>query len=596
MKRSLTLLTAVPAFTLSALVLSVLSALALLTLAQPGLALADYAFNLDLPETEAEVPLLQLHQFHCTLENTGSDDDIYQVITERSLPPEWAFSLCEGTTCYPPFITEITVNLSAGASTNLDLDVTPLTVEGSGTVTMTIINQNGAGSSVSQVFTIGTPGAQANGFEFEVSDQGAIVNTGTINAFHASLTNTSGNADTYTVSIVKNQPQDWITSICEGSTCYPPFTTEITVELAAGALTNLDFDMTPMSVGEGTVLATITSQNNPGWTETYEFTIITPGLDVLIVDGDLDSDHEIFFQDAVAAHGKTFGTWKREVAGIFSNSEIENFPLVVWAAGEGTGGMQSDDFSALSFLVLNGGGLLLSGQDLASSFCDPSSPHYTNNTLSFFHDVMGVGYVGQSTGAISATGVAGDPITAGLALGLTGGDGAGNNTSPDALDAIDQGSPAMTYNTTDISAVRNEFAQGRSFVLGFNFEAINSETDRNSLMHKALLWLGREASAVGDQIQPLLAGVPYASPNPFNPQTSIKFDVGGDVAVTASVDIFNVRGQKVRSLYRGAVTPGPNSYVWNGQSDSGHPLATGVYLARVNVAGSTETVKMTLVK
>jgi len=573
--------------------LTLLAALLLMTL--PHLALADFNFIFDVPETEAEVEVGLLHQFHNTINNTGSDDDTYHVVMTGNLPAEWTGTMCAGETCYPPFITEIDVNVPAGESINLDLDITPLSV-GIGTMSLTVTNQNGNGSTQFADYTLGTPGTLSNSFDFDAGDMGAVVALGQLEAFHTSLTNTSGAADVFQVSMIKDHPADWTTSICEGTTCFPPFITDIEVELGAGDLTNLDFDLTPLSVGEGSMIITITSTNTPSSSETYEFKAVTPGIDVLIVDGETGTDHESYYQDAVAAMGKSHATWSRETAGLLSNTEMAEFPLVVWAAGNGHGGLTTDDFGAITYQILHGGGVLLSGTSLAASFCDPGSEHYSTSNHNFFTTVLGADYDGLSLGAGAVSGPEGDAVTDGLSFFLSGGDGADNNEFVDGIVPGATGVTTLLFDNGDTGAVRNEFNAGRTCLLSFAFEGIDTAANRADLMDALLVWLANEASPAGDPVQPLLAGVPYASPNPFNPQTSIRFEVGGDVAVQALVDIFDLRGQKIRTLHSGHLNPGPQSLVWDGRADDGRQLATGVYMARVNVGGMAETVKMSLVK
>jgi len=83
-------------------------------------------------------------------------------------------------------------------------------------------------------------------------------------------------------------------------------------------------------------------------------------------------------------------------------------------------------------------------------------------------------------------------------------------------------------------------------------------------------------------------------PNPFNPQTSIRFS-----SVTAgrvTIRIFNVGGQLVRSLST-KVNTGPSEVRWNGRRDDGQPLASGVYFYKIKFAdGSESGSRMALVK
>jgi hypothetical protein len=83
-------------------------------------------------------------------------------------------------------------------------------------------------------------------------------------------------------------------------------------------------------------------------------------------------------------------------------------------------------------------------------------------------------------------------------------------------------------------------------------------------------------------------------PNPFNPQTTIKFSAASAGKVT--LRIFNVGGQLVRTLSTKAEA-GANEVRWNGRRDDGTQLASGVYFYKVKFAdGSESGSRMALVK
>lgn len=83
-------------------------------------------------------------------------------------------------------------------------------------------------------------------------------------------------------------------------------------------------------------------------------------------------------------------------------------------------------------------------------------------------------------------------------------------------------------------------------------------------------------------------------PNPFNPRTTIRFAVTSAQDVTLTV--YNVAGQKVRTLYRGRVLAGEQSVVWDGRDDAGGTVATGVYIYRLTAESGTQTRKMVFLK
>jgi hypothetical protein len=69
-----------------------------------------------------------------------------------------------------------------------------------------------------------------------------------------------------------------------------------------------------------------------------------------------------------------------------------------------------------------------------------------------------------------------------------------------------------------------------------------------------------------------------ATPNPFNPETSLEFSLKEDGRVELA--IFNIKGELVRRLLSRRMTAGEHSVVWDGRDHRGASMASGVYLAR----------------
>jgi len=83
-------------------------------------------------------------------------------------------------------------------------------------------------------------------------------------------------------------------------------------------------------------------------------------------------------------------------------------------------------------------------------------------------------------------------------------------------------------------------------------------------------------------------------PNPFNPQTVIRFSLPGVTDVDLSV--YSTRGYLVTKLLSGAQQPGHHQVVWDGRDGTGQVAASGVYFYRLKTPGSSLTGKMTLAK
>jgi hypothetical protein len=84
------------------------------------------------------------------------------------------------------------------------------------------------------------------------------------------------------------------------------------------------------------------------------------------------------------------------------------------------------------------------------------------------------------------------------------------------------------------------------------------------------------------------------APNPFNPGTSIRFDL--PVATTVRLTIYTVDGRRVRQLVDEPMGPGEYGIVWNGRDDAGNATASGVYLYRLDAGEFSQTRRMTMVR
>ncbi|HCM15020.1 MAG TPA: hypothetical protein DHW79_03580, partial [Candidatus Cloacimonas sp.] len=83
-------------------------------------------------------------------------------------------------------------------------------------------------------------------------------------------------------------------------------------------------------------------------------------------------------------------------------------------------------------------------------------------------------------------------------------------------------------------------------------------------------------------------------PNPFNPETTIQFHM--ENPAPATVDIFNQKGQIVRSFDIQQANAGTNSLVWNGLDNSNNSVSSGVYFFRLRSGSYSSTKKMVLMK
>ena len=110
------------------------------------------------------------------------------------------------------------------------------------------------------------------------------------------------------------------------------------------------------------------------------------------------------------------------------------------------------------------------------------------------------------------------------------------------------------------------------------------------------LWVAAGVSGVEDPVValPKVTGITGATPNPFNPQTTIEFELAQDGP--CELALYDLQGRLVRTLIAEHRQAGPNAAIWNGLDDRGRRAASGVYLARLRAGVETDLLKVTLVK
>jgi photosystem II stability/assembly factor-like uncharacterized protein len=84
-------------------------------------------------------------------------------------------------------------------------------------------------------------------------------------------------------------------------------------------------------------------------------------------------------------------------------------------------------------------------------------------------------------------------------------------------------------------------------------------------------------------------------PNPFNPSTTIRYNVPNEVT-ELSISIIDVAGRALRAVRAHDVLPGVYTFVWDGRTDDGTPVASGVYLFTLRTENVQLTRKMILIK
>jgi hypothetical protein len=101
-------------------------------------------------------------------------------------------------------------------------------------------------------------------------------------------------------------------------------------------------------------------------------------------------------------------------------------------------------------------------------------------------------------------------------------------------------------------------------------------------------------AALEETALPVTFALEQNHPNPFNPATTIAFSLPTEQPVR--LDLFNVLGQRVKSFDLGSVAAGVHSVSWNGTTDYGPPVGSGIYFYRLTTPLYTSTKKMMFLK
>jgi hypothetical protein len=83
-------------------------------------------------------------------------------------------------------------------------------------------------------------------------------------------------------------------------------------------------------------------------------------------------------------------------------------------------------------------------------------------------------------------------------------------------------------------------------------------------------------------------------PNPFNPETTINYSLKENSKV--SLNIYNIKGQKVNTLVNEMISAGEHSVIWDGRDSNGNRVGSGIYFYKLKVGDFQKIKKMILLK
>ena len=313
--------------------------------------------------------------------------------------------------------------------------------------------------------------------------------------------------------------------------------------------------------------------------------------DLMLVNDDPTGNYIDFYLDALDSLRITYSQWKSMDKGPASTINIDRFgfPVIIWFTGDaGLDAISPAEEDSLIQFLDGGGRLFITGQNVVESL-PPASTLLT--------DYFEVSHGGNNASDIVMRGISGDPVTDGFSLfGIFGGNAAHNQTSPDIFMPTGNASAAIKYGTTgeNVSAVSIDNGTYKIFLAGFGMEALveldPTLTKRHELLSGVLDWFEVRSSI--DVKEDLSVALPKQFvleqnyPNPFNPETSIDYSLFQSAKV--KITIFNILGQRVKTLVDRDLSAGKYTVIWNGSAESGRLVASGVYFYRLEAISSSQ--------
>ena len=97
-----------------------------------------------------------------------------------------------------------------------------------------------------------------------------------------------------------------------------------------------------------------------------------------------------------------------------------------------------------------------------------------------------------------------------------------------------------------------------------------------------------------EDLIPLITKLNKNYPNPFNPSTTIDYSLKENSK--GSINIYNIKSQKVKQLVSDQRQVGQHSVVWNGKDDNEKSVSSGIYFYELKTVNHEETKKMILLK
>jgi len=269
--------------------------------------------------------------------------------------------------------------------------------------------------------------------------------------------------------------------------------------------------------------------------------------------------------------------------------DLKDFEAVIWILGDES--TSDETFSTreqdlIKGYLENGGQLFVSGSEIAWDLDPDGAGNATSEDEHFLHEYLRADFVSR---------VASNFIVQGFESSIFDGISFGYGQQPYAIDSVDIITPfgsnslaSLKYDDLKVAGIQYEGIFGNGSIPGkvvycaVPFETYSDQQNRNEVMNRVLNYFFEVTSIDSEskQSKPIPAAFELfqSYPNPFNPVTTIPYQLPEESEVT--LEVYNTLGQKIRTLVNKSLPAGLHQVYWDGNNEKNESVGSGLYLIK----------------
>ncbi len=320
---------------------------------------------------------------------------------------------------------------------------------------------------------------------------------------------------------------------------------------------------------------------------------------LLYVDDSNSLESQLYFETLLKRYNIFYEKWETALQG---PPELDDKLMVIWSTGNETDStFTTREQGVIREYLDKGGRMLICGQHIGFDLVENGT---VEDSL-FYSNILNAEYAGRETDFRYLYGIGNTLFENSVLLSLLQ-DKSNYNFSdyPEIIVPMHTEDRLFKYNNTaNTSGIyfHNEINDSKLIYLSFGLEGISTLYDPNAMqkfVNGTLMWFmdsSKPVTFLTEEKENLLdykLGDNY--PNPFNPETIISFTLSRTEQVT--LEIFDITGRKVTTLYNKVAAPGEYSVNWTGKDMNGTQMPSGTYFYRLESKSFSETKKLLLLR